>query len=250
MARVHAIYRYPIKGFSGEALPSVTLAPQKTIQGDRRFGVRHANSAFDQAQPKWNKKREFLQLAHMAELAKVHTTLDPATGVMHIKADGVVLFVGNVFKDAGRRGAENVLNTLIKDARGPVQLVDAGDISLTDVELPYLSVINLTTVRALSETAGATLDPIRFRGNILIETDAPWAEFNWVGRTLTIGAAKLNVVRRIQRCVATSVNPITAARDVDIPALLQKTYGHMDFGMYVEVTSGGPVTPGDALTVS
>lgn len=249
MARVQAIYRYPIKGFSGEALPGVTLTPHKTISGDRRFGVRHAASAFDQTHPQWHKKREFLQLAHMAQLARVRTALDPATGVMHITADGTELFVGNVLTEAGRRSAETVLNVLIKDPRGPLQLVDAGTISLTDVEPPYLSVINLASVRALADTANAALDPIRFRGNIIVETDTPWAELEWPGRTLKIGSATLNVVRRIQRCVATSVNPITATRDVDLPTILQKTYGHMDFGVYVEVTGGGVITPGHELAV-
>ncbi len=250
MAQVQALYRYPIKGFSGERLSRVDLSPHKTITGDRRFGVKHANSAFDQAHPAWHKKREFLQLAHTADLVKVHTHLNDATGVMHIMANGSDVFVGNIFSDAGRRGADMVLNTLLQDARGPVQLVDAGAQSLTDVEPPYLSIINLASLRELSDKAQSPLDPIRFRGNIMIESDAPWAEFEWVGRTLKIGATECKVIKRIQRCVATSVNPITAARDVEIPALLQGVYGHMDCGIYVEVLQGGVIQDGDAVSVS
>ncbi len=249
MTNVQALYRYPIKGFSGESLNSVALTAHKTIPGDRRFGVKHANSAFDQAQPVWHKKREFLQLAHTADLVKVHTKLNDATGVMHITANGSELFVGNVYTNAGRRGAEMVLNTLLKDPRGPVQLVDAGDISLTDVIQPYLSVINLATIRDISDKAQSPLDPIRFRGNIIIDTNKPWAEFDWIDRTLKIGDATFKVMKRIQRCVATSVNPITATRDIEIPALLQKTYGHMDCGIYIDVLQGGVIKNGDALSV-
>ncbi|MBL8642560.1 MAG: MOSC domain-containing protein [Rhodospirillaceae bacterium] len=250
MASVHSLYRFPIKGFSGERLKQVALTPSRTFPGDRRFAVRHTASAFDQAKPTWQKKREFLQLAHSAELAKIYTTLDPETGIMRIESSGVMHFAGNVSTPAGRKDADAVLNTLIKDPRGPVALVDAGAISLTDVEPPYISIINLASLREIAGQAGREVEAIRFRGNIVIESEVPWAEFDWVGRTLTIGAVKFKVAKRIQRCVATSVNPGTAERDIEIPALLQKAYDHMDCGIYAEAVTGGVLREGDALAVA
>jgi len=248
MATVQDLCRYPIKGLSAEHLPRVALTPSQAMPGDRRFGLRHGASAYDLAHPTSQRKREFIMLAHTAELAKIHTVLDPDAGVMQIRVDGNTLFVGNVLSVPGRHGAEVVLNALIQDARGALQLVDAGVIALTDVEPPYLSIINLASLRDLEAKIGAVIDPLRFRGNIMIDGLAPWAEFDWVGKTITIGAVTLNVTKRIQRCVATAVNPVSAVRDIDIPALLRQHYDHMDCGVYAEVVRGGIVRPGDALT--
>jgi uncharacterized protein YcbX len=248
MIKVVALARYPIKGFSADPLTEVELTAHRTIAGDRRFGVAHANSAFDEAAPTWHKKREFLQLAHTEELAKVQTSVDDA-GVMRIATGGSQLFIGNVLTPAGRRGAETVLNALLKDPRGPVRLVDAGHIALADMQQPYLSIINLATMRDIAAKTGAPVDQRRFRGNIMIDGAAPWAEFEWVGKTISISGVVFEVKKRIGRCVATSVNPVTATRDIEMPALLQKHYGHTDCGIYIEATTGGAIKPGDTLSV-
>lgn len=248
MPTVQAVFRYPIKGLSAEALHKVTLAPAKTCPGDRRFALRHAASAFNAAHPTWQRKSEFLMLAHTAELAKLHTALDPETGVMHIHAGGSTLFVGNVFSPAGRRGAEHVFNATLNDPRGPIQLIDAGSISLTDVEPPYVSIINPASVRDLAQKAKADIEPARFRGNILVDDLAPWAEFDWVGRTIHIGGVQFKVIKRIQRCAATHVNLQTAVRDLNVTACLRDHVGHMDCGIYAEVVSGGIIQVNDTVT--
>jgi len=247
---VAAIHRYPIKSLSAELLGAAVLAPGRTLAGDRRFALRHGESAYDPACPGWHHKREFAVLVHDEMMARLQTAFDAATGVLRIALAGDVKFVGNVLTDAGRRGAESVINAVLKDRRGPLRLVDAGDVSLTDVEPPYLSVINLASVRELSEKAGVPLDPMRFRGNLLVEGLTPWAEFDWIGKTMAIGSARLKVVRRIVRCMATAVNPVTAQRDVNTIKTLQDHYGHIDFGLYAEVDAGGAIKPGDTIQVS
>ena len=46
-----------------------------------------------------------------------------------------------------------------------------------------------------------------------------------------------------------SVDPATGARDMAIPALLQRTWGHGDFGVYAKVETGGRIGTGDTVTV-
>ena len=59
--------------------------------------------------------------------------------------------------------------------------------------------------------------------------------------------ARLRVIAPIVRCAATSVNPATAERDMNIPAILQREFGHNHMGVYGEVVSGGAVAVGDTL---
>jgi uncharacterized protein YcbX len=49
------------------------------------------------------------------------------------------------------------------------------------------------------------------------------------------------------RCAATEVNPGTAQRDLKVPMLLRKHYGHIDMGFYVVVQSPGTLRIGDAV---
>jgi uncharacterized protein YcbX len=64
---------------------------------------------------------------------------------------------------------------------------------------------------------------------------------------MRIGGIEVEGYRRTGRCEATNVDPVTAQRDMTVPALLQRTWGHSDFGIYAEVVSGGSVSVGDAI---
>lgn len=247
-AVVSRIFRYPIKSLSAEALERIDLTAGRALPGDRRYALRHGASAYDPARPAWQRKREFAVLVHTPALARLKTALDPDTTTLTITLDGAPLFTGRLDNPPARRGAETVFNRVLKDPRGPLTLVDGGaDLALTDTQVPYLSIINLATVRELSAKAGRELDPLRFRGNLLIEGLAPWAEFGWVGREVKIGAVTLRIAKRIDRCAATSVDPATAATDVNVPKLLLENFGHIDCGVYAEVVSGGRLRVGDAV---
>ncbi|WP_163594810.1 MOSC domain-containing protein, partial [Klebsiella pneumoniae] len=63
-----------------------------------------------------------------------------------------------------------------------------------------------------------------------------------------VGGSLLRGIKRTERCAATTVNPKTAIRDVMIPAVLMRSYGHADCGIYLGVTAGGRIAVGDALT--
>ena len=69
-----------------------------------------------------------------------------------------------------------------------------------------------------------------------------------VGRKLRIGdCVEVKIVKRIVRCAATNVDPVTGARDLDIPNTLMKTFDHADCGVYAEVLVGGTIAAGDIL---
>lgn len=247
--KIESIWKYPIKGLPGQKMGSVSLRPGAGIPGDRRFALRHAKSAFDPASPVWHRKREFAQMVHHETLAKLDTHLDPETGLLTIKVRGNTLFVGNIQNDAARRGASFVISRIAADPRGPLELVDAGAVSLTDIATPALSIINLASLREFGARVGMEIDARRFRGNVVFDSPAPWIEFGWVGREIKLGSATLKVMKTIDRCAATSINPQTAVRDLQLPNALLQIYNHLDCGIYAEVIAPGRMAPGDPVAV-
>jgi uncharacterized protein YcbX len=112
-----------------------------------------------------------------------------------------------------------------------------------------VSIINLASVAALEDAAGAPVNPLRFRGNLYVAGWPAWHEFDLVGQQIAVGSSvRLKIVKRIVRCAATEVDPDTAMRDLPIPALLMQTYGHADCGVYAEVTTPGAIAVGDGIT--
>ena len=62
-----------------------------------------------------------------------------------------------------------------------------------------------------------------------------------------IGGARLKVVKRIQRCAATEVDPDTGIRDVPVPRTLMDNFGNADCGVYAEAIAGGEIAVGDTI---
>ena len=102
-------------------------------------------------------------------------------------------------------------------------------------------------MRDLERVTAKPVDPVRFRGNLIIAGGPPWAEHVWVGQEITVGDARLKVHRRIGRCAATEVNPATAERDMQILRALSHGFDHTNMGVYAEVVQGGEIKSGDAV---
>ncbi len=250
MPRIHSLFRYPIKSFSAESLTSVEVMPGRAFPGDRRFALMHSESSFNPQRPAWQRKREFAVLVQNDAIAQFKTAFDPGTGHLRIEHAGTVVFTGDVSTAMGRQQADAAFNAVLKDRRGPLRLVDAGEVALTDQQAPSISFINLASLRELEAKAGALLDPVRFRGNILVEGLAPWAEFAWVGQTVKVGAVEFKITSRIDRCMATAVNPATAQRDIDTLKLLRESYEHIDCGVFGQAVTAGTLHVGDAISTS
>ena len=134
------------------------------------------------------------------------------------------------------------------ELRGPPKVLFGADHSFSDVAKKVVSIINLASVAAVEAAAGAPVNPLRFRGNLYVAGWPAWHEFSLLGHVLTIGeGAQLKVVKRIQRCAATDVDPDTGIRDLSIPHTLLQNFNHTDCGVYAEVTAPGGIAVGDAV---
>ena len=246
--RVEHIYRYPVKGLTAEALEEVTLSPGQCLPHDRRFALAQGDAPLDPAAPTWLQKRHFGCLAANASLALLHSAFDPKSGVLAIRPPAGPPLMGDTRSAAGRAEiAAFLARHLGAEARGTPVFVEAPGHNFTDVPTKCVSIIGLSSLRALEKAVGMHLDPLRFRANVYVSGATPWAEFDLVGQEILLGGARLRVFKRIIRCPATEVNPETAERDAKPPKWLREHFGHADLGVYAEVLEGGRLAVGDAL---
>ena len=248
MPQIDAIYRYPVKGLSAEPLRRVALAPGETIPFDRAYAIENGRSGFDPAVPKHFPKITFLMLMRNERLAALRTSFDDATRTLTIRKDGAVVVEGRLDTEAGRRAIEAFFDRFsAEDLRGPAKVLRSPGHSFSDAADKVVSLINLESVRSIAGEIGASVHPLRFRGNVYVSGLPAWDEFGWLGKQITAGGVTFEVARRIDRCAATNVNPETASRDLTIPRDLLLAFGHADCGVYLKVISGGEIATGDEI---
>jgi uncharacterized protein YcbX len=246
--RVEHIYRYPLKGFSAEALEEVTLTPGECLPYDRRFALEQGDSAFDPASPAWMRKTNFACLMANARIARLHTAFDPHSGQLAIRPPDGPPLVADVRTATGRALVEDFVTAYLgEEARGRLRFAEAAGHCFTDIPEKSVSIISLASLAALERAHGMRLDPLRFRANIYVSGGAEWGDFALLGQEIQLGAARLRVFKRIVRCPATEVNPETAERDAHPPRVLRQSFGHADLGVQAEVLEEGRVAIGDAL---
>lgn len=251
--RIESLYRYPVKGLTPERLRRTTLTPGRCIPWDRAFALAQGDGAFDAGNPQWVAKSHFMCLLKNAAIARLQTRFDEAAGLLAITAPDGGHIEADPFTAAGQSELGRFLTFCLGDearygatGRQPTfHHVPAH--SFCDHKTQVISLIGRGSLTALEAAAGGGRDIRRFRANIYIQDIAPWEEFAWLGREITIGAARLQVQERIDRCGATSVNPDTGLRDANPVRELQHGFGHIDLGVFATVLEGGEIKPGDAI---
>ena len=249
VATIHAIYRYPVKGLSPEPLDGASLAVRETLPFDRHFAIENGPSGFDPAAPRHQPKQRYLMLMRNERLARLRTRYDDASGTLAVVSEGREAVLGDLRTSAGRSAIERFFATFCADElRGPPRVLHARGFSFSDVARKVVSIVNLATVAAVENAVGAGVDPLRFRANVYVTSWPAWHEFDLVGHDIAIGAgARLGVVKRIVRCAAIDVDPVTGMRDLSIPQALLHSFGHADCGVYGEVIRAGEIAVGDEV---
>ncbi len=248
-AAIDAIYRYPVKGLSPEPMDEIALTPGKPIPFDRAWAIENGPSGFDPDAPEKLPKVKFLMLMKNERLAALRTGFDEATGELTILRHGKRVAGGRLDDPLGRQLVEQFFSAyMAPELRGAPRILSAPGHTFSDVGRPVVSLINLASVRDLERIAGRPVHPLRFRANVYFDGWEPWSEFDRIGAELAVGdEVVLRVVRRIVRCAATNVDPDTAERDMQIPRLLDRTFGHSDLGVYAEIVRGGAMRRGDRI---
>ena len=106
-----------------------------------------------------------------------------------------------------------------------------------------------TRVSVLGTGSIGSWDRRRFRGNVLVDTDAVGAENELVGHRVEVGSVVLDVTKPIDRCVMTTrPQPGGIERDLDVLRTInaeRQTW----LGVGTLVVQGGSVAVGDELRV-
>lgn len=246
--RVTGLYRYAVKGLSGDALDRVDLyEPGETFPDDRRYALLYESKQHKFNGQDWLHKENFLcaftDPALMASLQSTYqiiataTTRPPTTKrLIEIKRRATQELILPP-TDLATTGGRQQLGTLLTNLSGrDVVCVTANDDTLknsSNNHAPHkfqfgntssgykqnkgdtrtLQIINQNTVKAVSEAIGIPLDPRRFRPNLVIDGPDPFAEFDWVERQqslLSSGEGSLRALSRTVRCRGISLDPLDA----------------------------------------
>lgn len=128
------------------------------------------------------------------------------------------------------------------------------------VDIKPITLVSTGSLAELSRRLGQTVDPRRFRSNLVIEAEQPHIEDSWNGRQLRAGDAILLVRSSVPRCIVTQLDADSGANNLrSVPALmgyrpnatipdgLMPGYATPCFASYAEVVQPGRVEVGDRV---
>ncbi len=258
---VRDLFVYPVKGLSGQPLPEVALESGCGFPGDRAFALARPDGRYVPGERQALPKDQFFMLAINERLAGLRTRLAPGSTDARVSVREHEVLSCDLETPDGVAAFEELFARVLDlpQERGPLLAHDPPhrftDVSVVSEKLMNaVSVINLASVRDLERRSGREIDPRRFRANVYVDGLSPFSELDLVTEPFTSGAEvrlgdiSATAVLNTRRCAATEVNPATARRDLPLPRLLMEHYGHAEMGVYVSLTSGGLLRPGDRVT--
>ena len=87
MTILKKIIIYPIKGLSGENLNEILLEENQVLPGDREYAFARSHVSFDESNPVYLRKTNFLALVKEDKLAKLNTKFISKSKRLIIKVD-------------------------------------------------------------------------------------------------------------------------------------------------------------------
>ena len=261
--QVTGLYRYAVKGLSGDALSTVSLGGAgETFPDDRRYALLYEENLNKFNGKDWLHKENFLcaftDPVLMSSFQSCYETNvlqgDGTTErLLQIKDRGTGEIIFKSTNLAAKEGREQLGHFLSERSGKTVVCVTADDFGGTDQDMPHrfqfgntssgykknkgdtrtVHIVNQRTVDAVSDAIGIPLDPRRFRPNIVIDGPPPFAEFDWVEKNhqqslLTAdGQGSFRPLSRTVRCRGISIDPDDTQNgqiELDIPGLLAKHF--------------------------
>lgn len=227
--RVVALYRYPVKAMAAEPLASAEVG-WNGMAGDRRWAF--VRGGLERNGFPWLTIRQVPRMAMYRSRfvdpdlpEKSDTTVTTPSGTeMDVLDPALAAELGH--------GAR-----VIRQSRGVFDTMP-------------LSLISVQTIAALGESVGLELEQRRFRPNIVVDCPgtSPFPEDEWIGMTVRLGAVRMRIDKRDQRCVVTNVDPDTAERN---PAVLRTITAlrQQCLGVYGSTVEPGRISVGDQVVL-
>ena len=200
IGRIKAIFRYPVKSMAGVQLERADLG-WDGINGDRRFAFRRL---VDEGDFPWLTASRLHELLLFKPTGEAEVNKDLPTHVRTPEGKELEL------------KSEDLRNEISQRHGSPVELMQFKHGMFDEAAV---SLINEVTIRGVARAADRQLEILRFRPNILIQShdEEPFAEDQWVGKTLRFGTDEtgpaVSVTMRDLRCVMINLDPETGEAD-------------------------------------
>ncbi|WP_431710828.1 MOSC domain-containing protein [Glutamicibacter uratoxydans] len=243
--QIQRLFRFPVKGLPAEEITAAQVVRGGGLVGDR--AVAFSNGSTEVTDHQWHKWSAFNALKNTTELQQ--WTLRSHPPHITVTAPGAEPCTFDSGTASGREQATNYFSAQLPAQGSFPRKVIAAEHGMFDSRLSGISLINPRTVAALAQASGTQIDPLRYRGNILLEDLAAFEEFDLIGKVLRIGEAKIAITKSIERCSATSVNPATTEVDLNGPQLLATHFGHLHCGVYGTVLEPGELLAGAKIHI-
>ena len=274
-ASILNIYRYPVKSMMGETLSEADIG-EAGIPGDRGWAVR------DEKRGGIRGGKKIPQLmtltAQSGPTAPLITSPDGDSA--SASTEGINEWLSDKLNhpvtlwpllpadqlDHYRRGApdtedfEQELRTVfgrlpeepLPDLTGFEELLEFESPPGTYFDAFPISIMSQQSLATMNQLEGESrFDVRRFRPNLLVDipdTDHPFPEQAWVGKTLSIGSVKLKIDMTCPRCAMTTHGFDDLPRDTEVMRKLVN-YSDGNLGIYASVMQAGNVSAGDSVGV-
>ena len=233
--RVREIWRYPVKSLHGERVDAVDITDQG-VHGDRRFAI------FDRSTGLGLTGRRFPQLlfasATFTDDGGVRITLPDGSAAADDR--GLSTWLGRPVELRGTAETDRRYeNPGDFEHDSEWQLFSGAPGAFHDSARARVSLLSSATIGRWA--------PQRFRANLLLDGAG---EDDLVGHQLAVGAARLDVIKPIDRCVmVTRPQPGGIERDIEVLRTIHRERkGYLAVG--ATVVTAGQVSLGDALVVT
>lgn len=242
------IWRHPIKSHGREEIVHAKLSEGRSLPWDRRWAVAHEMSRFDPENPEWQPCHQFSIASKAPELQAISIRCDLAFQQVTLSHPRLKdLTIEPDHPDSSGDFIQWIMPLVPKDRALPSRLVRAPGRSMTDTDYPSVSLINLSSHRAVEGRIGRPISALRWRGNLLVDGLGPWEEMEWLDQRIRVGQAELEIVEPITRCRATTASTRTGQRDADTLGALKEGWGHQFMGVYARVVKTGDIRQGDPV---
>ena len=274
-ASVTTIYRYPVKSMMGETLSDADIGgagipgdPGWAVRDEKRGGIRGGK-----------KIPQLMTLAAQSGPAAPLITA-PDGDSASASSEGINEWLSDKLGhpvtlwpllpadqlDHYRRGApdtedfEQELRAVfgrlpdepLPDLAGLGELLEFESPPGTYFDAFPMSIMSQQSLNTMNQLEGESqFDVRRFRPNLLVDipdTDHPFPEQAWVGKTLSVSSVTLKIDMRCPRCAMTTHGFCDLPQDAQIMRkLLANSEGNL--GIYASVVQAGNVTAGDSVSV-
>ena len=265
MARVTALFRYPVKGFTPEARPALTVQKDGRVTGDRSLAFRFANAVEpeDRDGLEYWPKSQGLALQDFPALAELRLAFDDEAQRITIRR-GTDTLVEAGLDAPGRAALVDAVTAFVRDSaqgrrlekpgRLPLALLGDGETPrFQDDPMGYVSLHSSASVAALGAVLDTGVDDRRFRSNVVVDGCSAWEELEWEdGREIRIGDVRFRADIPIVRCLATHADPETGERNAPVLTALTRKIGQSQptLGrMLLPIETGGTIRVGDTVSV-